>query len=374
MRYSHLDLFSGIGGFALAALMLNNDRNIEILETKQFVEIDPYCQKLLSENFPRKLIHHDITQYLTESLNIKYSYTDFDIITGGFPCQDLSVSGKGKGLNGSKSGLWFEYLRLIELIKPSAIVIENVTPNRKQSWLLTVLENLSNLGYNALWRTFRAFDFGKPHRRKRLFIVAFKNTLPVRDQLIFNQFFGRLPTLPGIDRHILNSSGHVEILARITQWQEVNCVLDGKPSKEDKDRVHSLGNALIPAIAQFCLETVVKLLDLEKTVLSSFPGIPYSVQIPSDFAYLKHGMILNGVIHPKTVLASPDSDFKGLLRTPTASYTHRMRIWIETLKRECENINRQGSLVHNVAAALNRYPSEELYEWMMGFPVGWTKV
>ena len=337
MRYSHLDLFSGIGGFALAARQLNDKHCIEIIKTKQFVEIDPYCQKLLSKQFLDTLIHHNITEYLTDALNIKYSYTDFDLITGGFPCTNLSVSGDRTGLNGSKSGLWFEYFRLIELIKPSAIVIENVTPNRKQNWLLTVLNNLSSLGYNALWRTFRAFDFGKPHRRKRLFIIAFKNTLPVRDQLIFNQFFGKLPSLLGISRHILNSVSHVEILDKITQYQGVNCVLEGKPSKEDKDRVHSLGNALISAIAQFCLETVVKLLDLEHqngNTVNKFPDKAYSVQIPSDFAYLKHGMMLNGVIHPKTVLEPPDSDFKGLLRTPTASDTHRMRIGIETLKKE----------------------------------------
>ena len=82
-----LDLFSGIGGFALAGDMLGG------FTTKQFVEIDPYCRQVLRKNFPDVPIHDDITTYDTS-----FKFGEFDLITAGFPCQDLSIAGRQAGL------------------------------------------------------------------------------------------------------------------------------------------------------------------------------------------------------------------------------------------------------------------------------------
>ena len=98
----HLDLFSGIGGFSLAARSLG-------IETVQFVEINPYCCHVLRKNFPTIPIHRDIRTFHAKP-------NQFDLITGGSPCQDLSIAGKRAGITGTRSGLWFEMLRVIEIL------------------------------------------------------------------------------------------------------------------------------------------------------------------------------------------------------------------------------------------------------------------
>ena len=97
-----LDLFSGIGGFSLAAKWVWGNK----LEIKGFCDIDEYCISLLEKRFPNVPIFRDV-QTLT-----KEQAGNVDIITGGFPCQDISLAGKGAGINeGTRSGLWFEYYR-----------------------------------------------------------------------------------------------------------------------------------------------------------------------------------------------------------------------------------------------------------------------
>jgi len=159
----HLDLFSGIGGFSLAAQMVGG------IETRQFVEIDPYCQKVLAKNFPGIPIHDDIRTYSAKP-------GDFDLITGGFPCQDISCANpNGRGLEGERSGLFFELMRIVRECRPRYLVLENVAEMlRKQRGRImgTVLWELSQGGYDAEWQTISAASVGAPHLRERVFIVA----------------------------------------------------------------------------------------------------------------------------------------------------------------------------------------------------------
>ena len=91
-----LDLFSGIGGFSYAA-----ERIVGGYKTTQFVEIDPYCQSVLRKNFPNTPIHDDIKTFTAKK-------GQFDVLTAGFPCQDLSVAGRQKGIGeGTRSGLFY---------------------------------------------------------------------------------------------------------------------------------------------------------------------------------------------------------------------------------------------------------------------------
>lgn len=159
---THIDLFSGIGAFALAAKRSN-------IKTIQFVEIDPFCQFILKKQFQGVSIHDDIKTYTGES--------PCDIITGGFPCQDVaSINKFGTGLEGTRSGLWFEMFRIINKAKPKFVVIENVRDIRNRS-IGIILENLSSIGYNAEWHTIVASDFGSPHERERIFIIAYSNSI-----------------------------------------------------------------------------------------------------------------------------------------------------------------------------------------------------
>ena len=163
-----LDLFSGIGGFALAGQWVWGDDH----ENVGFCEIDKYCHKVLNKNFPDVPIYEDIQQ-----LNGK-DFNDIDLITGGFPCQDLSVAGRGKGLideetgEKTRSGLWFEMLRIISEVRPRFALIENV-PMLTIRGGTRVIADLTKIGYDAEWTIIGADDVGAWHKRKRIWIVSY---------------------------------------------------------------------------------------------------------------------------------------------------------------------------------------------------------
>ena len=163
-----LDLFSGIGGFALAGQWVWGDDH----EIVGFCEIDKYCHKVLNKNFPGVPIYEDI-----QKLNGK-DFKNIDLITGGFPCQDLSVAGRGKGLideetgEKTRSGLWFEMLRIISEVRPRFALIENV-PMLTIRGGTRVIADLTKIGYDAEWTIIGADDVGAWHKRKRIWIVSY---------------------------------------------------------------------------------------------------------------------------------------------------------------------------------------------------------
>jgi len=157
-----LDLFSGIGGFSLAAEWVWGDD----LEIVAFCEIDKYCRKVLNKNFPSVPIYKDIKELDGEA------FKDIDLITGGFPCQDISVAGKGAGIEGARSGLWSEMHRLISHIRPRYVIIENV-PMLTVRGGTRVISDLAEIGMDAEWQIVGADDVGAWHRRKRIWIVSY---------------------------------------------------------------------------------------------------------------------------------------------------------------------------------------------------------
>lgn len=161
-----LDLFSGIGGFALAAQKTFK----EDLEIVGFCEIEDYARRVLSKNFPGVPIHEDICKM--DGNNFK----DIDLITGGFPCQDISISGEGKGIkNGTRSGLWFELHRIISEVRPKFALIENV-PMLTRRGGTRVISDLTSIGYDCEWQVISAAEIGARHLRKRIWIVAYPNS------------------------------------------------------------------------------------------------------------------------------------------------------------------------------------------------------
>ena len=169
MTLKVLDLFSGIGGFSYAAEHL-----VGGFETTQFVEIDPYCQKVLRKNFPNVPIHDDITTFnATEG--------QFDILTCGFPCQDLSIAGKQEGIGeGTRSGLFFEILRLARQIRPKFILFENVRnllSHSEGETFQKVLQEIAKAGFDVEWSVIPAKDVGACHRRERLWFIAYPSSV-----------------------------------------------------------------------------------------------------------------------------------------------------------------------------------------------------
>lgn len=158
-----LDTFAGIGGFSYAAHEL-----VEGFETTQFVEIDPFCQKVLKKHFPKVPCHDDIKTFTAYP-------GQYDVITGGFPCQDISVAGRREGITDqSRSGLFYELIRVIRLVRPKFVVMENVAAILNNG-LDIVLGELSEAGYDAEWSIISASSLGAAHRRSRWWCVAYTN-------------------------------------------------------------------------------------------------------------------------------------------------------------------------------------------------------
>lgn len=177
-------LFSGYGGLDLAVTAVTG------AEVAWHCEWDDAPSKILEKNFPGVPNYRDVS---------KVDFTQVeqvDILTGGFPCQDLSLAGKRAGLKeGTRSGLWSEFARAIETIRPRLVVIENVrgllsaeahSPVEQCAWCMgdgsgepvlralgAVLGDLADIGYDARWTGVRAADAGAPHNRFRVFIIAY---------------------------------------------------------------------------------------------------------------------------------------------------------------------------------------------------------
>jgi DNA (cytosine-5)-methyltransferase 1 len=162
-----LDLFSGIGGFSLGLERTGG------FETVAFCEIQKYPRQILKQHWPDVPIFTDVKTLNKDTLNEQG--ISVDVICGGFPCQDISFAGKGAGLEGERSGLWFEFHRLIKEIRPSWVIAENVSALRSRG-LDAVLGSLAEIGYDAEWHCIPASAVGAPHRRDRIWIVAYPNS------------------------------------------------------------------------------------------------------------------------------------------------------------------------------------------------------
>ena len=163
-----VSLFAGIGGFDLAL-----ERNgIEVVAS---VEWDKNAQSVLRKRFPNSRIFGDIQEVTGEELiNAGFNPRN-GIITGGFPCQDLSVAGKRVGLSGERSGLFWEICRLLDETKAQYFILENVPgllSSNRGADMGVVISALAQRGYGVAYRVLDAQYFGVPQRRRRVFIVG----------------------------------------------------------------------------------------------------------------------------------------------------------------------------------------------------------
>ena len=236
----HLDLFSGIGGFALAARSVG-------WETVGFCEIDSYCQKVLRKHWPDVPIHGDVETF---------DGIEADIITGGFPCQDVSLAGPRAGLNGARSGLWAEFARLIRKLRPRYVVVEN-TPGLLSLGMGTVLGDLAESGYDAEWCCLPT-GLNHGHRRERIWIVAY----PLQSRL--SQRRNAEPHR-GDEAHIFTRERFAslfEVSVPAQKWADRSLLRRGVSRIPGRvDRVKALGNAIVPAVA----EAIFRAIDAAQT-------------------------------------------------------------------------------------------------------------
>jgi DNA (cytosine-5)-methyltransferase 1 len=160
-------LFSGIGGFELGFERAG-------MRVSWQVEQDAYCRAVLARHFPDAARFEDVREVGAQNLD------PVDLICGGFPCQDLSSAGRGAGIDGARSGLWSEFARIVCELRPRYVVVENVPAlltGKGKRWqrgpIGRVLGDLAEARYDAEWACLSAREFGAPHLRKRVWIVAY---------------------------------------------------------------------------------------------------------------------------------------------------------------------------------------------------------
>lgn len=151
-----LDLFSGIGGMSLGLERAG-------MTTVAFCEIEPFPRHVLTHHWPEVPIHGDIATARFDG--------PVDLVAAGFPCQDISLAGKGAGLAGERSGLFWHILRTVRMVGRPKLVLENVAKLLDRG-MGTVLGALAQIGYDAEWHCIPASAVGAPHGRDRAWIVA----------------------------------------------------------------------------------------------------------------------------------------------------------------------------------------------------------
>lgn len=162
-----LDLFSGIGGFSLGLERAG-------MRTVAFCEIEKYCRQVLAKHWPGVPIYEDIRRLTAERLRAD-GIGPVDLVCGGFPCQDISISGHQKGIFAARSGLWKEQVRIIGELRPKAAIVENVAELLRNQWLGRVLGDLAEIRFDAQWHCIRKSRFGLPSHRDRVWIIAYPN-------------------------------------------------------------------------------------------------------------------------------------------------------------------------------------------------------
>ena len=162
MMLTHGSLFSGVEGFGLGLERAG-------FRTVWQVEIDRFATKVLERRYPEAKRYGDIREVRTQDLE------RVDLLTGGFPCQDLSIAGRRAGLAGARSGLFYEFARVARELQPTWLLVENVpgllSSNGGRDFGI-VLDTLGELGYGLAWRVLDARYFGVPQRRRRVFVVG----------------------------------------------------------------------------------------------------------------------------------------------------------------------------------------------------------
>lgn len=254
MAMKSLSLFAGIGGFDIGLERAG-------FETGAFCETDPVARSVLAKHWPEVPYYDDVRTLTGEGLAA--DGVAVDVICGGFPCQDISIAGKGAGITGKRSGLWSEFRRLIDELRPAFAIIEN-SPKLRDRGLLAILTDLNALGYDAEWHCIPASHVGAPHRRDRIWIIAYRQVDALGSDA---DCLG--PHSPSL--HLYRSAElrdqQVRDFGQMAWWRtepDVERVVDGPPTRMDIDRIRVIGNAVVPQIPELIGHAILASLESER--------------------------------------------------------------------------------------------------------------
>ena len=246
-----LDLFSGIGGFSLGLERTGG------FETVAFCEIEPFPRRVLAKHWPEVPCYHDVRTLTAAQL--ADDGIAVDVITGGFPCQDISVAGKQRGIGeGTRSGLWSEIVRLIGELRPRYVIVENVAAllagpsGRPGGWFGRILGDLAECGYDAEWENIPASALGAPHRRERVWIVAYPSKVKFTGKLFsencaqgVHEFEARTSMLPPYSLGMGSAADSYSLR-------------DGDGFPEFLGQLNGYGNAVVPQIPELIGRAILR--------------------------------------------------------------------------------------------------------------------
>ena len=248
-------LFAGIGGIDLGLERAG-------LQCRWQVEIDRFCRRVLDKHWPDVPKHQDVRTFPPAQGN-----WSVDLIAGGFPCQDISDAGQRAGIDGDRSGLWEEFARIVRVLRPRYVLVENVAAMLYRG-MGRVLRDMAECGYDAEWQVLSASNFGAPHLRRRVFVLAYASS----ERRPANGWF-----TPRFVNEELSSSDWTDgpwsdvceyrrspggRLRPLPSWYDGR-MADG--SADRVDRLRGIGNCVLPAIAEMYGR-----------------GLIYAQQVPTD--------------------------------------------------------------------------------------------
>ena len=235
-------LFSGIGGLELGLERAFSGE----LQTIWQVEQNQFCQSVLERHWSNTKRYNDVRTVGAHNLE------PVDVLCGGFPCQDISIAGKGEGLDGERSGLWREFHRLINELRPRVAVMENVSAINVRG-LSAVVGSLAQIGYDCQWTIISAAQCGAPHLRRRWFGVAYPNSQRIQEQPIWSESVGQTrqsecgsSKTPGTRQNYWKGFPTQSPVCRRD---------DGIPNRVD--RLRALGNAVVPQCAEWVGQQII---------------------------------------------------------------------------------------------------------------------
>jgi len=242
-KLNMLDLFSGIGGFSLGLESTGH------FETVAFCEFDKHARLVLNKHWPDIKIYEDV-----RTLDAKKYRGSIDVVCGGFPCQDLSVAGKKKGITeGDRSNLYTEMLRVISECLPRYAIFENVTgllTGESGRWFAKFLYDLAKVGYDAEWHCISASELGANHNRDRAWVIAYPEMQ--RCERSEQEEILRKPRL------------QIELVRSFERWPTRQDIPSPRTSggndgvSKRLDRLKRLGNAVVPAIPKIIGQAIIE--------------------------------------------------------------------------------------------------------------------
>lgn len=357
MNLGILDLFSGIGGFSFALK--------PIASTIAYCDIDGFARHVLRTriskgSLPKAPIFDDVTKLTKMSLSRNgISPANVNIITAGFPCQDVSIMNlEGRGVEGDRSKLVFQVLRLCKQLQPSLVVLEN-SPNLVHRGINVVVACFGAIGFTCTWGVYSASDVGAPHERRRLFLMAFRNRSDKSREILdtismkFSKLWKPHPT----------PWERTPPPPRVRSRNETS-------ERDLKLRGALLGNSVVPQCVRYA---VIQL-------ATSLRGRYWGLETLRPVACPPACKIVLNIPMSKRVPGSPRSYTRASWSTPLSQRWMATKVGGLRASRILQNqIMYERDTLKFIAVSDNPNIDEwivnpEFVEWLMGYPIGWTRV